>query len=128
MFLIIGIWGGPNRVYASYKFFLYTLLGSVLMLVALLTLYAQVGSTDIPTLMASPVARDLQMWLWLAFFASFCCENADVARAYMASRCARGSADGGFGYSRRRAFENGRVWFLRFSLPMFHGGHRVFRR
>ncbi len=71
MFLIIGIWGGPRRVYAAYKFFLYTLLGSVLMLVALLTLYVQNGTTDIPTLMAHPVARDIQIWLWLACFASF---------------------------------------------------------
>ncbi len=71
MFLIIGVWGGKERVYASYKFFLYTLLGSVLMLIALLTLNAQVGTTDIPILMQSPVARDLQIWLWLAVFASF---------------------------------------------------------
>ncbi len=71
MFLIIGIWGGPKRVYASYKFFIYTLLGSVLMLLALLTLYAEVGSTDIPTLIANPVGFELQKWLWLAFFASF---------------------------------------------------------
>ncbi len=71
MFLIIGIWGGPRRVYAAYKFFLYTLLGSVLMLVALLTLYAKAGTTDIPTLMANPVDIGLQYWLWLAVFASF---------------------------------------------------------
>jgi len=71
MFLIIGIWGGPRRVYASYKFFLYTLLGSVLMLVALLTLYAKTGTTDIPELIANPVSFELQKWLWLAFFASF---------------------------------------------------------
>ncbi|MBU0800932.1 MAG: NADH-quinone oxidoreductase subunit M, partial [Alphaproteobacteria bacterium] len=71
MFLIIGIWGGARRVYASFKFFLYTLLGSVLMLVALLALYFQTGTTDIPSLIAAPVGRDMQMWLWLAFFASF---------------------------------------------------------
>lgn len=71
MFLIIGVWGGPRRVYASYKFFLYTLLGSVLMLVGLLALYAQTGTTDIPELMANPVAGSMQYWLWLAFFASF---------------------------------------------------------
>lgn len=71
MFLIIGIWGGKRRVYASYKFFLYTLLGSVLMLLALLALYFHVGTTDIPTLMAQPASRDLQFVLWLAFFASF---------------------------------------------------------
>lgn len=71
MFIIIGVWGGARRVYSAYKFFLYTLLGSVLMLVALLTLYFQTGTTDIPTLMENPVSRDLQMWLWVAFFASF---------------------------------------------------------
>ena len=71
MFIIIGVWGGARRVYSAYKFFLYTLLGSVLMLIALLTLYFQTGTTDIPTLMENPVTGDLQMWLWLAFFASF---------------------------------------------------------
>ncbi|PCI98878.1 MAG: NADH-quinone oxidoreductase subunit M [Alphaproteobacteria bacterium] len=71
MFLIIGIWGGKNRVYASYKFFLYTLLGSVLMLLALLMLYVQTGTTDIPTLIANPVGFEMQKWIWLAFFASF---------------------------------------------------------
>ena len=71
MFLIIGIWGGKRRVYASYKFFLYTLLGSILMLLALLTLYNKTGLTDIPELMLNPVNIELQKWLWLAFFASF---------------------------------------------------------
>ncbi len=71
MFLIIGIWGGPRRVYAAFKFFLYTLLGSVLMLAALLALYFQAGSTDIATLIEHPVARGMQFWLFLAFFASF---------------------------------------------------------
>ena len=71
MFLIIGIWGGERRIYASYKFFIYTLLGSVLMLLALLTLYTQTGTTDIPTLMNNPVSVGLQKWLWLALFASF---------------------------------------------------------
>ncbi|MGH1455392.1 MAG: NADH-quinone oxidoreductase subunit M [Alphaproteobacteria bacterium] len=71
MFLIIGIWGGPRRVYASYKFFLYTLLGSVLMLLAIIALYSQTGSSDITYLMQNPVDFGLQKWLWLAFFASF---------------------------------------------------------
>lgn len=71
MFLIIGVWGGPRRVYASYKFFLYTLFGSVLMLLALLALYAVVGSTDIPTLIENPVGFEMQKWVWIAFFASF---------------------------------------------------------
>ncbi|MGQ9365198.1 NADH-quinone oxidoreductase subunit M [Azospirillum sp. ST 5-10] len=71
MFLIIGVWGGPRRVYAAFKFFLYTLLGSVLMLLAILAMYFLAGTTDIPTITATTIPRDMQMWLWLAFFASF---------------------------------------------------------
>ncbi len=71
MFLIIGVWGGPRRVYAAFKFFLYTLLGSVLMLLAIIAMYYQAGTTDIPTLMAFEFARDMQIYMWLAFFASF---------------------------------------------------------
>ncbi len=71
MFIIIGVWGGQRRVYAAFKFFLYTLLGSVLMLVALLAMYIQAGTTDIPTLMETAFSPSMQKWLWLAFFASF---------------------------------------------------------
>ena len=71
MFLIIGIWGGKRRVYASYKFFLYTLFGSVLMLLAVMAMYWNAGTTDIPTLLAHKFPASLQTWLWLAFFASF---------------------------------------------------------
>ncbi len=71
MFLIIGVWGGEDRVYSAFKFFLYTLTGSVLMLLAMLAIYHQVGTTDIPTIMAHGFAPSLQTWLWLAFFASF---------------------------------------------------------
>ncbi|MEM7024144.1 MAG: NADH-quinone oxidoreductase subunit M, partial [Pseudomonadota bacterium] len=71
MFLIIGIWGGSNRIYSAFKFFLYTLLGSVLFLVAILVLYFHEGTTDIPTLMAGEYSPTLQRWLWLAMFASF---------------------------------------------------------
>ena len=71
MYLIIGIWGGAERIYASYKFFLYTLLGSVLMLIAMLWMINEAGTTDIPTLMAYDFPADAQKWLWLAFFASF---------------------------------------------------------
>ncbi|HET6467638.1 MAG TPA: NADH-quinone oxidoreductase subunit M, partial [Geminicoccaceae bacterium] len=71
MYLISGIWGGPRRIYASFKFFLYTLLGSVLFLVAILVMYLQAGSTDIPALMAFDFPVGLQTWLWLALFASF---------------------------------------------------------
>ena len=83
MFLIIGIWGGKDRIYAAFKFFLYTFLGSVLMLVAMIAMYAQAGTTDIPTLMAfsfdsNPltflgftIVGGIQTLMWLAFFASF---------------------------------------------------------
>ena len=71
MFLIIGVWGGPRRVYSAFKFFLYTLTGSVLMLVAILAIYFTAGTTDIPLLMKTTFPRDMQIWLWLAFFASF---------------------------------------------------------
>ncbi|HIP80122.1 MAG TPA: NADH-quinone oxidoreductase subunit M, partial [Kiloniellaceae bacterium] len=71
MFLIIGIWGGGRRVYAAFKFFLYTLLGSVLMLLAILAMYFDAGTTDIPTLLAHGFPASMQAWLWLAFFASF---------------------------------------------------------
>ena len=73
MFLIIGIWGGQRRVYASFKFFLYTLLGSVLMLLAIIAMYWQAGTTDIAVLLLKPNAfpPEMQTWLWLAFFASF---------------------------------------------------------
>ena len=77
MFIIIGVWGGKDRVYASYKFFLYTLLGSVLMLAAILYLYAQSGvqfgeaTTDMVKLRELDISSNIQAWLWLAFFASF---------------------------------------------------------
>ena len=71
MFLIIGVWGGPRRIYASFKFFLYTLLGSVLSLLAIITIYFQTGSTDITVALSYAFPADLQKWLWLAFFASF---------------------------------------------------------
>jgi len=71
MFIIIGVWGGPRRVYSAFKFFLYTLAGSVLLLAALLALYFEAGTTDVPALMGFDVPAGLQTWLWLAFFASF---------------------------------------------------------
>ncbi len=71
MFLLIGVWGGPHRVYAAFKFFLFTLFGSVLLLIAILTMYLVAGTTDIPTLMATDFPVDMQYWLWLAMFASF---------------------------------------------------------
>src|SRR6185312_7550558 len=71
MFLIIGIWGGPRRVYSAFKFFLYTLLGSVLMLLAILAMYLKSGTTDLIVMLHSPYGKEMQIWLWLAYFASF---------------------------------------------------------
>ncbi len=119
MFLIIGVWGGPRRVYSAFKFFLYTLLGSVLMLVALLALYFDAGTTDIPTLMENPVARDLQMWLWLAFFASFAVKmpmwpvHTWLPDAHVEAPTAGSVILAGV------LLKMGGYGFLRFSLPMF---------
>ena len=119
MFLIIGVWGGTRRVYSAYKFFLYTLLGSVLMLVALLTLYAQTGMTDIPSLMANPVAGNLQMWLFLAFFASFAVKmpmwpvHTWLPDAHVEAPTAGSVILAGV------LLKMGGYGFLRFSLPMF---------
>ena len=71
MYLIIGIWGGPRRIYAAFKFFLYTLAGSVLFLIAILVMYFETGTTEIPRLMTADFDPALQRWLWLAMFASF---------------------------------------------------------
>ncbi|WP_137679338.1 NADH-quinone oxidoreductase subunit M [Aurantiacibacter suaedae] len=71
MYLIIGIWGGDNRIYASYKFFLYTLLGSVVMLIAMLWMVIEAGTSSVPALMVYDFPPEAQTWLWLAFFASF---------------------------------------------------------
>jgi len=71
MFMIIGIWGGPNRIYATIKFFLYTFLGSVFMLVAFLYLYSKAGSFDIQALHQLPLSMEAQKWIFFAFFLAF---------------------------------------------------------
>ena len=71
MFIIIGVWGGPKRVYSAFKFFLFTLLGSVLMLVAIITIYWLTGTTDITQIYEITIPKEYQNLLWLAFFSSF---------------------------------------------------------
>ena len=71
MFLIIGVWGGPRRVYSAFKFFLYTLLGSVLMLVAIIAIYWITGTTDVTQIYEIKIPKEYQNLLWLAFFSSF---------------------------------------------------------
>ena len=71
MFLIIGVWGGPRRVYSAFKFFLFTLAGSVLMLLGILAIFYQTDTSDIRSLLTTALPAGMQTWLWLAFFASF---------------------------------------------------------
>jgi NADH-quinone oxidoreductase subunit M len=119
MFLIIGIWGGPRRVYASFKFFLYTLLGSVLMLLAMLAMYNDAGTADIPALMKHTFSPGLQTWLWLAFFASFAVKvpmwpvHTWLPDAHVEAPTA------GSVFLAGVLLKFGGYGFLRFSLPMF---------
>ncbi|MHA6317390.1 NADH-quinone oxidoreductase subunit M [Altererythrobacter sp. CAU 1778] len=119
MYLIIGIWGGADRKYAAYKFFLYTLIGSVLMLVAMLWMVNETGTTDIPTLMAYDFPVDAQTWLWLAFFASFAVKmpmwpvHTWLPAAHVQAPTAGSVILAGV------LLKMGGYGFIRFSLPMF---------
>jgi NADH-quinone oxidoreductase subunit M len=114
MFIVIGVWGGPNRVYATIKFFLYTFLGSVLMLVALLYLYAQASSFEILDYHQLSLPLTAQIFIFLAFFCGIRSQSADVARAYVVARRARGSSHRRFSDFSRDYVEIGRLRFSAF--------------
>jgi NADH-quinone oxidoreductase subunit M len=126
MFLIIGIWGGTRRVYAAYKFFLYTLLGSVLMLAAILAMIGISHTSSIPELMTYHFAPAVQTWLWLAFFASFAVKmpmwpvHTWLPDAHVEAPTAGSVILAGI------LLKLGGYGFMRFSLPMFPQASQMF--
>ena len=119
MFLIIGVWGGARRVYASFKFFLFTLTGSVLMLLAVMAMYWEAGTTNIVELLEYPFPESMQTWLWLAFFASLAVKlpmwpvHTWLPDAHVEAPTAGSVILAGV------LLKMGGYGFLRFSLPMF---------
>jgi NADH-quinone oxidoreductase subunit M len=119
MFIIIGVWGGPRRVYAAFKFFLYTLLGSVLMLLAILAIYYQTGTMDVIEALHADLPKNMQTWLWVAFFASFAVKvpmwpvHTWLPDAHVEAPTAGSVILAGV------LLKMGGYGFLRFSLPMF---------
>jgi NADH-quinone oxidoreductase subunit M len=119
MYLIIGIWGGQDRIYASYKFFLYTLLGSLVMLIAMLWMIQFAGTADIPSLLNTDLPAEAQKWLWFAFFASFAVKmpmwpvHTWLPDAHVQAPTAGSVILAGV------LLKMGGYGFLRFSLPMF---------